>query len=68
MVGLTTAASIWLVAAVGLLVGSGLYSLAAFTTVGGFITLRWGRHAGRRVRRRRSRAAELEGEDVVFED
>lgn len=46
--GLTTAASIWLVAAVGLLAGSGLYSLAVFTTAGGFAALRWGRHPARR--------------------
>jgi putative Mg2+ transporter-C (MgtC) family protein len=49
--GLTTAASIWLVAAVGLLAGSGLYLLAVFTTLGGFAALRWGRPPGRRGRR-----------------
>jgi putative Mg2+ transporter-C (MgtC) family protein len=48
--GLTTAASIWLVAAVGMLAGSGLYVLAIFTTVCGFATLRWGRPPGRRRR------------------
>ena len=31
--GLTTAATIWLVAAIGMAVGTGLYFLAAFTTV-----------------------------------
>jgi putative Mg2+ transporter-C (MgtC) family protein len=31
--GLTTAASIWLVAAIGMAVGTGLYSLAIFTTL-----------------------------------
>ncbi len=48
--GLTTAASIWLVAAVGLLAGSGLWILAAFTTLCGFSTLRWGRPPARRRR------------------
>jgi putative Mg2+ transporter-C (MgtC) family protein len=48
--GLTTAASIWLVAAVGLLVGSGLYLLAVFTTLCGFAALRWGRPPSRRRR------------------
>lgn len=48
--GLTTAASIWLVAAIGLLVGSGLYVLAIFTTLCGFATLRWGRPPARRRR------------------
>ncbi|HEY0583538.1 MAG TPA: MgtC/SapB family protein [Chloroflexota bacterium] len=48
--GLTTAASIWLVAAVGMLAGSGLYLLAVFTTICGFATLRWGRPPGRRRR------------------
>lgn len=48
--GLTTAASVWLVAAVGMLAGTGLYLLAVFTTVCGFVTLRWGRPPGRRRR------------------
>ena len=48
--GLTTAASIWLVAAVGMLSGSGLYAVAVFTTVCGFAALRWGRPPGRRRR------------------
>ena len=48
--GLTTAASIWLVAAIGMLIGSGMYALALFTTVLGFMTLKWLRP---RVRRRR---------------
>jgi putative Mg2+ transporter-C (MgtC) family protein len=48
--GLTTAASIWLVAAVGMLVGTGLYMLAVFTTLCGFATLRWGRPPSRRRR------------------
>ena len=48
--GLTTAASIWLVAAVGMLAGTGLYALAIFTTACGFATLRWGRPPSRRRR------------------
>jgi putative Mg2+ transporter-C (MgtC) family protein len=48
--GLTTAASIWLVAAIGLLVGSGMYALAVFTTICGFAALRWGRSPARRRR------------------
>ena len=48
--GLTTAASIWLVAAVGMLAGTGLYLIAVFTTVCGFATLRWGRPPSRRRR------------------
>src|SRR5437588_9672205 len=48
--GLTTAASIWLVAAVGMLVGTGLYVLAVFTTLSGFAALRWGRPPSRRRR------------------
>ena len=48
--GLTTAASIWLVAAVGLLAGNGLYLLAVFTTACGFATLRWARPPARRRR------------------
>jgi putative Mg2+ transporter-C (MgtC) family protein len=39
--GLTTAASIWLVAAIGMLVGAGLYALAVFSTVLGYATLHW---------------------------
>jgi putative Mg2+ transporter-C (MgtC) family protein len=48
--GLTTAASIWLVAAVGMLAGGGMYLLAVFTTLCGFATLRWGRPPSRRRR------------------
>lgn len=39
--GLTTAASIWAVAAIGLAVGVGLYLLAAATTIGVFLVLRF---------------------------
>lgn len=38
--GLTTAANIWLVAAIGLLVGAGLYWIGIFTTILAYITLR----------------------------
>ena len=48
--GLTTAASIWLVAAAGLLAGAGMYVIAVFTTICGFVTLRWGRPPARRRR------------------
>ena len=60
--GLTTAASIWLVAAVGMLAATGLYTLAVFTTVCGFVTLRWGRPP---ARRRRIKAA---GEPSIAPD
>jgi putative Mg2+ transporter-C (MgtC) family protein len=49
--GLTTAASIWLVAAIGLLVGTGMYALAVFTTVMSLVTLLALRPARRRARR-----------------
>lgn len=39
--GLTTAASIWLVAAIGMLAGTGLYVLAITTTIITFIVLRY---------------------------
>ena len=65
--GLTTAASIWLVAAVGMLAGTGLYALAIFTTVCGFATLRWGRPP---ARRRRLKAGEpsITGESITGEE
>jgi putative Mg2+ transporter-C (MgtC) family protein len=52
--GLTTASSIWLVAAIGLLAGAGMYWLAIFTTIIGGVTLyflkfterRWLGHTG----------------------
>ena len=53
--GLTTAASVWLVASIGLLAGAGLYWVALFATAGGFVTLRW---AGHLQRRRLSRVGE----------
>ncbi len=46
--GLTTAASIWLAASIGLLVGAGMYLLAAFTTILGYVCLQWIR-PGRRA-------------------
>ena len=49
--GLTTAASIWLVAAVGMLVGAGMYGLAILATVLGYVTLRWTRRPARSARR-----------------
>ncbi|HEX3247713.1 MAG TPA: MgtC/SapB family protein [Chloroflexota bacterium] len=38
--GLTTAANIWLAAAIGLLVGGGMYWIAIFTTLLALVTLR----------------------------
>ncbi|MCC6178920.1 MAG: MgtC/SapB family protein [Chloroflexi bacterium] len=46
--GLTTAASIWLAAAIGMFAGAGLYLLAIVTTVLGYICLQWFRAPGRR--------------------
>ena len=37
--GLTTAASLWLVAAIGMLIGAGMYIVAAAAEVLGFVTL-----------------------------
>lgn len=39
--GLTTAAGVWVVAAIGVAVGTGLYLVAAVTTAAVFITLRF---------------------------
>jgi putative Mg2+ transporter-C (MgtC) family protein len=39
--GLTTAATIWLVAALGMLVGTGMYWLAIFTTIVSALVLRF---------------------------
>lgn len=49
--GLTTAASIWLVAAIGMLVGAGMYPLAVFATILGYVTLTWLKPVARRRRR-----------------
>ena len=38
--GLTTAANIWLVAAIGMLLGAGMYWIAIFTSILAFVTLR----------------------------
>ncbi|MFN8524886.1 MAG: MgtC/SapB family protein [Chloroflexota bacterium] len=46
--GLTTAASIWLAAAIGMLAGTGLYLLAAFTALLGYTCLTWMRSPSRR--------------------
>jgi putative Mg2+ transporter-C (MgtC) family protein len=47
--GLTTAASIWLVAAIGVLIGAGMYALAVFSTILGYIALEWLKAPSRRV-------------------
>jgi uncharacterized membrane protein YhiD involved in acid resistance len=46
--GLTTAASIWLAAAIGMIVGAGMYVLAVFTALLGYICLEWLRSPTRR--------------------
>jgi putative Mg2+ transporter-C (MgtC) family protein len=66
--GLTTAASIWLVAAIGMLVGSGLYALAIFTTACGFAALRWGRPPSRRRRALKTGEPSITGEPAVVGD
>jgi putative Mg2+ transporter-C (MgtC) family protein len=46
--GLTTAATIWFAAAVGMMAGAGLYLVATVTAVMGFICLQWLRSPARR--------------------
>jgi putative Mg2+ transporter-C (MgtC) family protein len=46
--GLTTAASVWVVAAVGVLAGSGSYRIAVGLTLAAFGVLRWARPPSRR--------------------
>lgn len=41
VIGLTTAASLWVVAAIGLCAGAGYYSMAMLTTVLAYLTLAW---------------------------
>jgi putative Mg2+ transporter-C (MgtC) family protein len=48
--GLTTAASIWLVAAIGMLIGAGMYPLSVVTTALGYATLEWLKPPSRRKR------------------
>jgi putative Mg2+ transporter-C (MgtC) family protein len=55
--GLTTAATIWFAAAVGMMAGAGLYLVATVTAIGGFICLQWLRSPGRR--------AEMRGEPSI---
>jgi putative Mg2+ transporter-C (MgtC) family protein len=50
--GLTTAASIWIVAGIGMLIGTGLYAVAVFTTICAYIALQWLRHPSHRRRGR----------------
>ena len=47
--GLTTAATIWFAAAVGMMVGAGLYLVATTTAIFGFVCLQWLRSPGRRA-------------------
>ena len=46
--GLTTAASIWLAAAIGMMAGAGMYVLALMTALLGYVCLRWLRPPSRR--------------------
>lgn len=46
--GLTTAASVWVAAAIGMMAGAGMYVLALVTAVLGYVCLRWLRPPGRR--------------------
>lgn len=48
--GLTTAASIWLVAAIGMLAGAGMYLVALFSTLLGIVALHFLRPRERRMR------------------
>lgn len=48
--GLTTAASIWLAAAIGMFVGVGMYLLAVAAAALGYVCLQWLRPPGRRRR------------------
>ena len=47
--GLTTAATIWFAAAVGMMAGSGLYLVSTVTAILGFICLQWLKSPGRRA-------------------
>jgi len=47
--GLTTAATIWFAAAVGMMAGAGLYLVATTTALGGFVCLQWLRSPARRA-------------------
>jgi putative Mg2+ transporter-C (MgtC) family protein len=44
--GLTTAASLWVTAAIGTAVGAGMYTLSTLTAALVFLVLRFGPHAG----------------------
>ena len=50
--GLTTAATIWYAAAVGMMAGAGLYLIATTMAVLGFVCLQWLRAPARRAARR----------------
>jgi putative Mg2+ transporter-C (MgtC) family protein len=60
--GLTTAASIWLVAGTGMLIGTGMYAVAIFTTGCAYVALQWLRYPSHR-RRRRVGEPSLAGDD-----
>jgi putative Mg2+ transporter-C (MgtC) family protein len=59
--GLTTAASVWVTASIGMLVGAGMYAIAIFTTVLAYAALQWLRVPTRR--RRQSGEPSIAGGD-----
>lgn len=63
VIGLTTAASIWMVAAIGMLAGSGMYLLAVFSTALAWLTLYGIRRLERKTTKRR-----LIGEPTLIPD
>ncbi|MFN0073363.1 MAG: MgtC/SapB family protein [Chloroflexota bacterium] len=64
--GLTTAANIWLVAAIGLLVGAGMYWIGIFTTILALVTLRMLRLPGLRTTQNRPRGEpSITGSDEI---
>lgn len=59
VIGMTTAASIWTTAAIGLVVGVGLYPLAIGGTLFLFITLSWIRRLEKKVFKRHKKQSKL---------
>lgn len=66
--GLTTAATIWLVAAVGMAVGAGAYFLAIFTTVLSTALLAVLRPVSNRLEREARRRARMQTEEETEQD
>jgi len=65
--GLTTAASIWLVAAIGMAVGTGFYSIAVFTTILSATLLVLLAPASRRLERQARQRARINRSERVAE-